>query len=325
MSVGPRVRLEGVLPASPPRFSLLTVPGVEITQDPTDGRWLNGVEIEPEGCSVTLPDDFADLTAASVDYPYWWQTCRDGDIAPTTAIPAGTKAMSTTNPGRVTSEPYTVWTGYRCSTLDLHNEVRINEVKARLRRRLLACTPKAVEHEVWTGQVATAAGFPNPFLADSTAITEVLSGSQLGYVTALGELEQALAECGCSGAHIIHAQPRLVNLWVSEGLVVRPPTASHLETVATGTYVVPGTGYPGTEPDGAVPASYANTYAYGSGMIRVLLSPPRVPNVEAATVERTQQTVELRAERDVLHIFDDTCCLRGVQVLACDRLCGPAS
>lgn len=311
MAVGPAFNRSDLLPASPPALSLLRVPGVVF--DGTDERWLNGITFEPEGCNLQL-----DADTATADFPYWWECPPGGQNAVDANVTGGTKAIGD-NPANVSAEPYWAWVGFACSAMDVGLPDRRAEVEARLRRRLEACLPAIVERELWTGQVSGFSGAETPFLADGASVDDLGS---YGYVTALAEVEQALAECSCGGRHLIHVQPRVAAAWKSEQLVELAPSRDHLLT-AMGTVVVPGTGYPGTNP-GDVAASYSHSYIYGTGMVRVFLGTPTVGALDASTVSRDTNDVELRAERPVLAVFDP-CCHVGVQVNLCDRLCAGGS
>jgi hypothetical protein len=311
----------GLLPATPPRRGLLDIPGVRVGGALLDLDWRHGLTIEPECHTLTLPAEVADLDGDTTDWPYWWTTICGGGTAATEADP-GTKAIGDPLPN-TTAEAWQAWVGYHCSSLDFRPGSQHHaEIEARLRRRLEACTPSIVEHELWTGHVATLQGADTPSLQEGA--TELDGGIPLGYVTALAELEQALAACSCSGQHIIHAQPRVVTYWASENLVRSSPDGRYLETAATGAYVAAGSGYPGTDPNNSMGVGYGLSYAYGTGMVAVFLGNADVKTYDAAAVLSATNTmvnlVELRAERDVLAIFDASCCHFGAAVSLTDRL-----
>lgn len=230
----------------------------------------------------------------------------------------GIKAIGE-NPEIVSADSWQAWVGYACTAGDFRNEAQQAEIGARLRSKLEAALPAIVERELWTGQVAIAAGMDNPYLMDANV--DIVAAS-LGFVTALGEMEQALADASYSGRRIIHAQPRVVNLWRSVGLVSLAPSRDHLLT-EQGTVVVPGTGYPGTSPTGQA-ASYSHSWIYGTAGVRVFLGTPDVGVVSGATAIRTINDVELRAERAVLILFAD-CVRPAIGVNLCDTLCGGGS
>lgn len=337
MGIGPSARPTGLLEARPPAFSLLNVPGVRI--DPSIGnrllqpdaqgnpasRWLNSVQVQPEGCTVPL----AIADAASGAFPYWW------DAPGTTGVSAGTALTATTggvklaarNRANVTADPVTILAGELCSTLDLHDEERRGEVEARVRRKLAAILPAAVERELESGQIARLAGFSNHYLRDITTATQLTA--DLGYVTALAEIEQSLAENGvASGRRIIHAQSRVVSMWASAHLIDVSPDRTHLLT-KLGTYVVPGTGYTGGAPgvDANSKGNSRASWAYGTGMVHVVLDIPQARELElnqASISSRTVNNAELRLEQSVAIVFDP-CTHVAALVDLCDSNCGSGS
>ncbi len=310
--------------ATPPALSLLTVPGVVVSpaEEQSMGllgpngarRWMNGVNVEPEACSVSL-----DLDTATADFPYWW-SCPSGTTNPVTALSGlgGVKAIGD-GPDAVHAEPYTAWVGFQCRPVG-GSDARNVEVDARIRRKLLACLPAIVEHELWTGQIADLMDADTPYLADQATADDV--GGYYGFVTALAEIEQALADCSCSGRHMIHAQRRVVTAWRMHNLVSLAPTRDHLLT-ELGTIVVAGAGYPGTGPLGTDP-SYSNSWAYGTGMVRVFVGPIDVNTTDLSTVDRSTNLAELRAETSALAIFSP-CCHVAAHVNLCDTSCGGGS
>ena len=86
---------------------------------------------------------------------------------------------------------------------------------------------------------------------------------------------------------------------------------------------MPGSGYPGTGPDGQV-ASYSHSWAFGTGAVRVLLGDVATNVTDSSTVTRTTNLVEIRAERPVLAAFS-SCCLVAAHVNLCDQTCGGGS
>lgn len=310
MAAGPASNRSDLFPASPPAISLLTVPGVLVPEALRDERWINGISVDPEACNVSL-----DAETATADFPYWWEACGAATL-PTEASIAS-KVIGT-NPANIDAEAWFAWVGFACTAAQV--ATMADEVDARLRRKLQACLPSIVERELWSGQVATLQGASTPFLAEDGAVDEV--SVSLGYITALAELEQALAECTCGRRHMIHAQPRLVTLWRSEDLVSLAPSRDHLLT-ELGTVVVPGTGYPGTSPTGLA-SSYSHTWAYGTGMVRVFTGRVTTTTADSSAVSRPTNDAEVRAETPVLSVFDP-CCLVGVGVNLCDATCSGGS
>lgn len=272
--------------------------------------------MEAEPCSLTL--DWG--SGGESDVPYWWD-CADATAASVLqpGHPEYGKLIGD-NEADVSAEAWEAWVGKTCSGLGMNAE-RIAEEEGMLLRRWEASLSAILEHELWTGQVAQAAGFAdNPFLADSALATNL--GGNFGFVTALAELEQGLADAVSLGARMIHAQPRLVTAWAAEKLVEVAPDRTHLRTLL-GTVVVPGSGYDGTDPNG-IAASYSHTYAYGTGQVKAFVADPAVTRVDASSVKRSTNAVELRAAAPALVLFNP-CTLVTVGVNLCDRYCGGAS
>lgn len=277
MSVGPGMVVDAT-PLAPPRVSLLTSADVVTNGD----RWAGGLTWRPENC--TPPDN-----------PYFW-TCQDpGGAAPTQPkTPEAPEAV-------VTYRPYDIWVGIRCGNM----APKDGEFEQEARQSLDAFQSYLIEKELWTGAIATLGSFNNDFLMNSP--TAINSNADTPYVTALGELEQALATCQPGQVSMIHAQPRTVTVWVQNGLVTPEANGRRLRT-ALGTIVVPGAGYPGTG-TGLAAATKDSSFAYGTGLVRVYLGPVEVFD----DFNRSVNTHIVRAERTVAAVMDE-CCLVAVRV-----------
>ena len=276
MTTGPGFVVDAV-PLAPPRVSLLSSADVTTNGD----RWQAGLAWRPEACEPPTN-------------PYWW-TCADtGGAAPaTTKVSQDPEAV-------VRYRPVDVWVGVKCG-----NMAAGDEFEREARRALEAFQSFLIERELWTGAIATLASFDNDFLMN--APTAINGAALTPYVTALGELEQALATCQPGQVGMIHAQPRTVTTWIQNGLVTPEPNGRRLRT-ALGTIVVPGAGYPGTG-TGLAAATKDASFAYGTGLVRVFLGPVEV----FPDFERSQNTQIVRAERAVAAVMDE-CCLVSVQV-----------
>lgn len=303
-------------------MSLLTVPGVLVGTGSArnDARWLTGVGMRKEDASFSF-------TAGQDDYPYWW-VCQDGGQAPTTVFETtpgagdGTKSISA-GEGAGYFDAIQLWAGDKCRAGSTDDAA---EAQTRALAKLEALTPTAVERELWTAAIANYAGFPNPALIDTGLATLVQGGTPLGFVTALAEIEQAIATSSpLTSPVIIHAQPRVVTAWKSRNLVEIVPGGTHLVT-ATGTIVVPERGATGQSPASVSPAqtaSYSYSWVYATGMVNVFLSDPIVSN-PAESVIRTVNTLEVRAERAFVAAWNPAGLL-AARVALCDDLCAGGS
>jgi hypothetical protein len=310
--------------AGRPPTSLLTVPGVLVT--PTsplwDDRWVAGFSFEPEHCDVPFAFD----ASAADDFPYWWECQAAGGEAPENALELsegaadGTKSIGAAR-STVDVNAVTLWAGYRCRPSgDDDNE----DARARAIAKLEALTPTAIERELWSAQIANLAGFDNPALIDSPTLVQ--GGTPLGFITALAEIEQSIAETmPLSNPAMIHAQPRVVTAWMSKGLVELAAGNTHLVT-ASGTIVVPEYGATGASPSNISPAqtaSYSYSWAYATGPVRVWLGDIRPPTVRES-MDRGVNTMYLRAEREYVLIYNP-CGVVAARVALCDELCSGGS
>lgn len=275
------------LPATPPRTSLLSSAVVVNERD----RWTAGFSYEPEACGE-------DATGA---------------VDPCTVH---SKALTPpTSGGSVDVEPFQIWAGDSCSALS-H---AARDFKARAQRKLAACESNLIENELWRGDIARASGWSNKYLAHQDS--DVLSDAPLTPINALACLEQALAQCNCGGRGMIHAMPQIVTLWTHEGMLRRE---GNLILTINDTIVVPGSGYDGSGPQGAVdgdpiPATDGEIWAYATGMVHIRLDPPVViPQTHDEALNRSTNTLAFRAERIVAATWD--CCHFAVSINAdlCD-------
>ena len=355
MAVGPRANPPGVNTLGRPPMSLLTVPGVVVGQGSARSipRWQTGVGFLPDDCDVPL--DWDGL-GSDEDFPYWWECPGDGGDTPQNlfqsiaALGDGFKRIGAPEAVEV-FDAITLWAGHICR---LGGDDDIADAQERARRKLEALTPTAIEYELWTGQIANLAGFPNPALVDAGLATIINGGAPYGFITALGEIEQAIADVmPLTSPAIIHAQPRVVNAWIAEGLVDAVPGGTHLVT-KLGTIVVAERGATGASPGSVVPAhtaNYAYSWVYATGMVSVWLSPPRVSGAEGVTstpdgvpvsrgmAETSAETItaayvnddptlsarsinnmEVRAERDFIAAWNP-CGLLAARVDLCDERC----
>jgi hypothetical protein len=290
---------------------------VDVVAD-ADAHMANGIVWQPEPSAPDVFDSGADVQ----EHNYWW-ACPDTIPADETteldeivgAAPEFTKDPSAACTGveaeQQSRRAYDVWVGLQCGS----QPQRGDELYRRTLRALEAFQSYVIERELWTGEVARAAGFNgnwpygtlnNPY-ADG-------HGNSWGFVNALSILEQHLAEHVPGQTGVIHAMPGLVSLWVSGGLVIPEPSGRRLRT-ALGTIVVPGGGYTGDrgavdsgvwDPDVSEGSSDSST-AYATGMVRVYLgavSRLLGDDGEAAEHDLTVNTQTVRLERSVVTMFD---------------------
>lgn len=212
--------------------------------------------------------------------------------------------------------PFTVYAGFTCSTWALAEEERIAHAEIRLSAR----ESQAIEEEMWKGSLAQANAWPNPFLA-GPATTKLTAGASTSpYPYALGNLQDALAEClGSDLAGVIHAPRSTVTLWQSLHMVSRG-TDGRIRDLY-GNLIVAGGGYDGSSPSGVIDATGKTAWAYATGPVKVITGPVYItPDDTAEAVDRSTNDITWRAERTAIAAYDP-CCVFGINVDRCATVC----
>jgi hypothetical protein len=212
--------------------------------DPAGVRWQQGISYTPEAG--------AELGTFGI--------CP-ADVAPDlSAIPG--------LPDQVDWLPYAVWAAIECRTVGIESI----DWQGRLDRAYAVALPKALEHELWTGELAQAGApdYPNIWLASPRADDVTPAGGPVSVKAAIGHLEQALADCGLGARGMIHmaavATPHYTGARREGNLLLTPRD----------TILLPGTGYPGTGPTGA-PAAAGTTWLYATGRTDVRYTDAQYP------------------------------------------------
>lgn len=266
------------LPASPPRFSLLS--SAEVLNE-SDNRWEAGVKYEPEICGDTGTGIYAGCETSNVS----------------------------ADPGIEIAElePFVIWAGDSCSP------VGNRDWQGRARKKLGACESSIIETELWRGAVNRAQDWANPYLASPDAVL-ISGGTPLDPTNALACLEQALADCNCGSNGMIHATHQLVTLWAAASLIIveQSRLVTHL-----GTVIVPGAGYDGSGPapthDDLPEAPVWSIWAYATSPVHLRLGPVAVlPSDLSQSLNRVTNTAFFWAQRIVVAGFD--CCHYAVEV-----------
>jgi len=180
--------------------------------------------------------------------------------------------------------------------------MEFDDAVAEARALLLVGASQALESELWTGTALPG----QPHLASADA--EVLAGgSPVSAHYALAALGQYLASCGNGARGMIHATPLLVEMW-SDWLV---EDGDVLRTRTRGDIVVAGSGYAGTSPAGAAPATGQN-WAYATSTVEVRLGDAVVvPDTEAEALDRKSNRLAVYAEQEAVAYFGN-CCHAGI-------------
>lgn len=208
--------------------------------------------------------------------------------------------------------PFTPYTRFDCSPVG-------NADAARMAQDALAQSETwQVEHAFWTGQVdGKTLAFPhlaaNAEVVDSQGAqlqpnpTVVTSGAAVDVATALGLLEEGLANC-YNGRGVVHVPVRVLPTLDMLGIV--RVVGDHLETLK-GNLVSVGGGYPGTSPAGA-PAAAGEAWIYATGAVFLLRGDVRILPTMPDSFDRSTNTVQQIAERTYVLGWD--CCHVAAQV-----------
>ncbi len=257
-------------------------------------RWENGILVDPEGCT------------GSSD-PYWWDCPDVGGADPT-----GIKEIEP-NSADVDYRPYTLSQGDNCSAFGW--EAR--DFEGRTRRLWNAALSRSLENELWTGDRAQLAAFPNRFLADALTVNDL--GEAPG-IYALGQLQMEIA-AGQTGRGMIHVTMDVLNFFCANDVVHRE---GNIYLDCADNIVVPGTGYDGSEPDGFVDSTGDTRFIYATGIVQVATSGPRPIGDFDSSVNRDTNDIEWRAEGIVAAWWDD-CVHAGIRINLCEPCCSPGS
>jgi hypothetical protein len=180
---------------------------------------------------------------------------------------------------------------------------------ARITRQIEGMTQKAMEVELWDGEIRKGESHDNKALTASTA-TILNSGTALGVAKALAALEFEIGAVSHGGEQgIIHMTRDAFSLLSAEGQVfMHSKGKDHLQTMG-GTPVIVGSGYSGTGPDDATgaTASISNKWMYATSAVKTFVGEIDVVNdnlSQAYDVNGNQNDMRLKAIRPVAVYFD---------------------
>lgn len=179
----------------------------------------------------------------------------------------------------------------------------------RISRQIKGITEKAVEQELWDGDVREGASHDNIALSAATA-TILNSGTALSAARALALLDFKIGSTSpCGEQGVIHMTRDVAALLASNYMLYHTAD-ERLETIS-GTPVVIGSGYSGTGPTGATGATATdgNKWMYGTGSVQVYVGKVDVvndSNGQAYDVSGNQNDMKLKAIRPAAVYFDTT-------------------
>jgi hypothetical protein len=239
-----------------------------------------------------------------LDEPVQW--LDEGTIAPGASAPP--VSNTTGGPGSYGNLPIVVFVPYLvvvdddCSTFGFEER----DFKGRALRLLDNATPWGVEHELWTGALAAAKGWPNNSLMNEERVEDVTPPTVPSVERGLAILQDALASCGFGGQGMIHI-PSQAPLSMLKVRRVGQMVYDVMDNL-----VIPGAGYPGTGPGGAMPkAGCAFLAATDLVMTRTESEGTIFPDSFAEAMDWGQggepNTIRFQAQRYAAAYFDGAC------------------
>jgi hypothetical protein len=181
---------------------------------------------------------------------------------------------------------------------------------ARLKRQLEGVTQKAIERELWDGDIRIAESHENKALIDGATVLN--SGTALNPKRALALLEHTIATTSHGGEQgVIHmTRDTMALLSSNSNMLFHNKDKDHLQTMG-GTPVIVGSGYSGQGPvavtDGTEDPTAGNKWMYATGTVKVYLGDVDVVNdnlSQAYDVSGNQNDMRLKAIRPVAAYFD---------------------
>ncbi len=234
----------------------------------------------------------------------------ENEAAATTRDPADTTTVDSPdtppNLARVYYQPFLVSTKFTASSFGFPQI----DFKGRAQRQNDVALPSAIEAEFWDGTLAKAKSWPNNYLTNITNVSQNLTpgattidnGTAVSVTAGLGILQDALRQ-GVGGQGMLHMIPRAVPSLLN----VRRVGGFLLDIFDN--IVVPGVGYSGNGPGGAVPA-LGTTWMYATDLVmtRVERVARVTPDTMAEALDRGQNgepnTFTFRAQRYAAAYFD---------------------
>jgi hypothetical protein len=263
----------------PSAFGLLAV--VKPENGPNEDQWIRGFSQEWETEVSNLVN--------------WDDTDTTVDVVGTRNTPVR----------HIRIKPFFIEATEELSTLGFLGLDRI----ARLTRQIEGGSQKAIEKELWDGDVRKGETHDNAALSSDTA-TILGGGTAYSAKRALAILEQGIAGASQFGEQgIIHMTRDVAALLSSNSqMLFHDKEKEHLQTLG-GTPVVVGNGYSGNGPagDDNEEASASNKWIYATGTVKVYLGDIDVVNdnlSQAYDVSGNQNDMRLKAIRPAAVYFD---------------------
>lgn len=270
---------------------LLTVPALD-EPGASPARWENGFWLLPN--------------------------CGTGEGAWVPCPEPGDEKVRPDAPEAIEWSPIQHYASFECSTFGFESVA----FRQRAEQALARVLARRVETEFWTGALAQAASYDNPYLASPDA-EEIDGGIEQSLQEGLRLLQQALGDCLGDEPGDIHAPRRLVTAWQEHRLIEREVIDGvvHLHDLY-GNRVIAGSGYDGRGPgDIAPPADDTLLWAYGTApTYHVLGDVTVVPDEVGQALDRGSNDEWWLAERVAGAVWAG-CCHLAVLVSVCDTCC----
>lgn len=151
------------------------------------------------------------------------------------------------------------------STFDLPAEDKFTRAKLQLE----GVSQKALEYELWNGEIALEQDLPNVYMSKPT-VTVIAGGTAYSPVRAMSLLEHYIGEMSPAGEHgVIHlTRDAFFLIATNSGVFIHSEGKEHIQT-ATGTPVIIGSGYSGDGPHALI-----STIAVSTNVVTVVTSTP---------------------------------------------------
>jgi hypothetical protein len=280
-----------------------------------DDHWTVGLTVESDDCSYTITNIGRDCRPAAAGGAATGQTVID-------RMQEGSGCCD-----YVDYVPFIIRVERACKLL---LPAEIAKTEKTVIDALEALTPKAVEHEVYTGHLAKMMHAPNMSLeggatyADGTVQAPVDGGTAADWDATLGLLEAAVARCSLGGPGVIHLNPVQASRLLASGCCrFEFDKSANVIWTYSGNMIVIGAGYglfagPVSQPGplttpavaaGAVTVNHSRdvlNHAFATGPVQVRLTDIEV----TSTFDRETNQHTIVAERFAAATWAPCCHVR---------------
>jgi len=282
----------------------------------TDGGGLLVSEINKLDRSYGL---LSSIESIQLDDPHWqagieWESDCSVEASATLLPCPEALGEKSTDGGLIfcSSEPFTVYGSYMCSTGGRPAGKSLEIAANRLKRN----KERAIEQIFWTG--TTPVGPIDPSLQGGNASCGIFpqdltpASGPLNTVAAIAALESSIVDCIPGGVGVIHVNPGFLPYLSSNYLVVEKNGKLH---TPSGQLIIAGAGYPGSGPAN-VPATPGETWIFATGPVAVYNSDIfYTPSLIDQAIDRSLNNITFYAEQTFSVVWE--CCSFSVRVSLC--------